>query len=262
MNTTSQSAPHKLAPSDSTKKAENQFSPLLRSPAYLKVYEAIEAEILAGHLEEGVLIPTEASLCEQFGVTRSTVREGIRLLETSGLVVRGAGKRLVVQRPSTSDVAASTSKALTFSGVTVREAIEALSLFQPEIAAIVAQKISKEEIEQLKIINRALLDTPKTDFDKIVFYTDKFFTLLGKNTNNGVTNALSLSLNRLINAGLALVISNVDDARKRIAQAQWELIVAFENNDSQRARIWMSRHIEDLQRGYEVADFGLDAPIV
>jgi len=67
----------------------HQFEPIIRAPAYMKVCEIIEAEIISGKLAEGAMLPTETALCEQLGVTRSTVREGIRLLETSGLVVRG-----------------------------------------------------------------------------------------------------------------------------------------------------------------------------
>lgn len=66
------------------------------------VFDALEEEILSGRLAEGDSVPTEMALCEQFDVQRSTVREGIRLLEQSGLVVRN-GKRLTVVRPKTEE---------------------------------------------------------------------------------------------------------------------------------------------------------------
>ena len=48
-------------------------------PAYQLVAEAIENRILAGGIRPGEPIGTEAELVKQFGVNRSTVREGIRL---------------------------------------------------------------------------------------------------------------------------------------------------------------------------------------
>jgi DNA-binding transcriptional MocR family regulator len=45
-------------------------------------------------------LPSEEKLAEQFGVNRSTVREGIRLSEQTGVLRRDLGKRLVVSRPS------------------------------------------------------------------------------------------------------------------------------------------------------------------
>ncbi|MFZ1831911.1 MAG: winged helix-turn-helix domain-containing protein, partial [Pseudomonadales bacterium] len=61
------------------------FSPLKRPPAYQVVSEKMREAILAGRIQAGDLLPTETELAEQFGVTRSTVREAIRLLEQSGL---------------------------------------------------------------------------------------------------------------------------------------------------------------------------------
>ena len=55
-----------------------KFSRITPIPAYQMVAEAIEREILSGRLRPGDPIGTEAELVRQFGVNRSTVREGIR----------------------------------------------------------------------------------------------------------------------------------------------------------------------------------------
>ncbi|PAM97073.1 GntR family transcriptional regulator, partial [Streptomyces sp. Alain-F2R5] len=64
-------------------------TPLFRridvAPAYQKVADAIEREIINGRIKPGEPIGTEQQLVEQFGVNRSTVREGIRVLEEGGL---------------------------------------------------------------------------------------------------------------------------------------------------------------------------------
>ena len=65
---------------------------LERAPTYRLVYDAIEREIAAGRLKIGDPLPTEMELADQFAVNRSTVREGIRLLEQSGLVTAASGR--------------------------------------------------------------------------------------------------------------------------------------------------------------------------
>jgi len=71
------------------------------APAYLRVSEAIRDRILRRDLKEGQALPTEAELARQFEVNRSTVREALRKLESSGLLGRRAGgKRLYVTRPT------------------------------------------------------------------------------------------------------------------------------------------------------------------
>lgn len=239
----------------------HRFRTIKQAPAYLQVQQAIEAEILSGALAEGALLPTESALCEQFGVTRSTVREGIRLLETSGLVVRGPAKRLVVRRPRSADVARSTSRALTFSGVTFNEAWEALALFQPQVAAAAAKSFSRADIVRLNDIHQQLEAANKDDYEAIVRMTDLFFAVIATGFNNTITTAMLESLNRLIEAGLRQVVATVPDARTRILLAQHELILAMENHDSEAARTWMTRHIDDLRRGFDVAGISMDTMI-
>jgi len=240
----------------------HQFTPIKRAPAYLQVQRAIEADILSGSLAEGDLLPTESALCEQFGVTRSTVREGIRLLETSGLVKRGPAKRLVVCRPGSVDVALSTSRALTFSGVTFREAFEALALFQPQVAARAAQVFTEVETRRLTEVHAQLIRTAREDYEAVVAMTDAFFAAIADGFDNGVTTAMLASLNRLIEAGLRQVVASVPDARARILTAQHELISAIEAGDAEAARLWMSRHIDDLHRGFEVAGMEMGATLL
>ncbi|WP_017606761.1 GntR family transcriptional regulator [Nocardiopsis alkaliphila] len=67
------------------------------------------ADVLAARIAEGVYeprrrIPSEAALCEEFGVSRPTVRAAITLLTDKGLVVTMRGKgTYVTARPGTSD---------------------------------------------------------------------------------------------------------------------------------------------------------------
>ena len=65
-------------------------TPLFRridvAPAYQKVADAIEREIVNGRIKPGEPIGTEQELVRQFGVNRSTVREGIRVFEEGGLI--------------------------------------------------------------------------------------------------------------------------------------------------------------------------------
>jgi GntR family transcriptional repressor for pyruvate dehydrogenase complex len=80
--------------------------------AYEQVAEAIERKILAGRLKPGDPVGTESELVKQFGVNRSTVREGIRLLEQSGLVAREPSRRLSVAAPHYHRLATRMTRAL------------------------------------------------------------------------------------------------------------------------------------------------------
>jgi DNA-binding FadR family transcriptional regulator len=61
------------------------------------VVEEIAQRILGGALREGVVLPTEPALGEEFGFSRSVIREGLKLLEERGLVRVEQGRGTTVQ---------------------------------------------------------------------------------------------------------------------------------------------------------------------
>ena len=238
------------------------FQPVKRVPLYMKVYQAIEADILSNRLPENTTLPTETELSEQLGVTRSSVREGIRLLEQAGLVGRGAAKRLVVKRPQAVDVAAAASKGLVHGGVTFREVWQALSTLYPSATALAADGISAKSTKDLRAIVDKLGALDNRDHDEIVRAAFDFFQSIAAGLNNRVLLSMLQSLNLLIEASLERVIAKTSSAKGRIHRAQSEILIAIEHQNRSRAEHWMLKHIDDLKRGYEIAGVDLEAPVI
>ena len=61
-----------------------EIAKLKITPAYQVVSEELQKLIVGGLLKPGEQLPSETELASQFGVNRSTVREGIRQLESEG----------------------------------------------------------------------------------------------------------------------------------------------------------------------------------
>src|SRR5450755_2610140 len=61
------------------------------------VVEELGREIISGRLPTGVVLPTEPALCEEFGFSRTVIREGVKLLEERGLVRVEQGRGTTVQ---------------------------------------------------------------------------------------------------------------------------------------------------------------------
>jgi len=57
-------------------------------PRYLQIAGDLKQAIAQGRYPVGAKLPTEAELCEQFGISRFTAREAVRVLATAGLVTR------------------------------------------------------------------------------------------------------------------------------------------------------------------------------
>ncbi len=229
------------------------FSPLAKEPAYRQIAKRVEADIVSGRIKPGEALPTEEALSKMFGLSRNTVREGLRVLELSGLVERGAAKRLVVRAPDAINLARNATRALLHSGVSFAQVFEALAVIEPEAAKIAATKASPQMIGRLMDVTEALVAAHEDDHAAIVRAAEQFFEALGEAMDNPVLAVVELSITGLIGASLERVIFATPQARERIVQAQREITEAIAAGDGDRAHQWMARHIEDLKRGYEVA---------
>lgn len=63
-----------------------QFQPVQPVRAYQRIVEQVEDALARGELAPGQRLPSERELVAQFAVSRSTVREALRVLESNGVV--------------------------------------------------------------------------------------------------------------------------------------------------------------------------------
>ena len=87
----------------------------------------LRKRIVRGELREGESLPAEATLTEQFGVSRPTLREAFRVLETEQLITvrRGARGGAAVHAPSAAMVARYASFFLEHDGASLADVLEA-----------------------------------------------------------------------------------------------------------------------------------------
>jgi GntR family transcriptional regulator, transcriptional repressor for pyruvate dehydrogenase complex len=235
----------------------SQFEPLGYAPAYLRVSEAIRARILRRELQEGEPLPTETELARQFEVNRSTVREALRKLESAGLLGRRrGGKRLFVTRPTREAVGGGLSQALALHRARVVDVWEALQAVQPGIAAAAAERRSEAALAKLAATARRFA-VRADGRDAAVTGVAEFFDALAEAAANPVFNLLNEPLLRLLKPSLAVIIDRVPQARSRIEAAEEAIVGAVRARDAKAAADWMSRHVRDFRRGYEVAGIDL-----
>lgn len=68
-----------------------------RKPRYQELAADLRAGILRGDFPDPSQFPTESELCTRYGVSRFTVREALRALQTEGLIQRRQGSGTVIQ---------------------------------------------------------------------------------------------------------------------------------------------------------------------
>ncbi|MET0285801.1 MAG: GntR family transcriptional regulator [Polyangiales bacterium] len=232
------------------------FEPIQVEPAYRKVAAAMIARITTRDFKSGDRLPSELELAKQFGVNRSTVREALRELQSAGLLTRARGSKLMmVTRPQADHVAENVGRALVLHDVTFLNVWESMSMFEPPIAEAAARRRTAQDLEQLigaqKSFERET--TPR--------YVAEFFAAIASATHNPVLAMAQIPLVQLLEPSLGAMIDKVPQARSRIITAQRRICEAVQSRSAEGARTWMTKHVRDFRRGYELAGIDLELKI-
>ncbi len=140
------------------------------------VADRIRARIISGDLAEGDSLPPEGQLMEQFGISRPTLREAFRILETERLIAVSRGSRTGarVSLPHVSSVSRYASFVLQANDVGVADLFEARLAIELFAVRRLARKGSKAKLKKL----RAAIDRIEAASEGAS--TQEFFSSYGK----------------------------------------------------------------------------------
>jgi GntR family transcriptional regulator, transcriptional repressor for pyruvate dehydrogenase complex len=237
-----------------------QFEKLNVLSAYQVVSRELRRMIFSGELKKGDQLPTESELAGQFGVNRSTVREGIRQLENDGLVRREGRKRLCVSVPDSGDLAPRTSRALVMNQVTFRELWETALVLEPACASLGAQNRTDDQL----VLFEGNLERMRQALDNVHRCTEldtEFHTLVAEAAHNTVMSLSREPVGLLLFPAFAILTPMLPQAVGRTLAAHERIFRAIASRDAMEAEIWMRKHIVDFRRGWEMARLSMDLPV-
>ncbi len=125
-------------------------------PAYQQVAEQLMTLILEGEMKVGDRLPVEAEFASMFGVSRSTMREALRILSSRNLVVttRGVGGGSFVAEPDPDHVAgyleASFGLLSSSDAITVEDLLEVRESLEVPAAKLAAERRTDEHLAELR----------------------------------------------------------------------------------------------------------------
>ena len=108
--------------------------------------------IVENDLRAGDLLPNERDMLDLLRVSRGTLREGLRLLETQGAITMrsGPGGGPVVREPRAEDLLNSATLILQLMRVSFETIVDARQRLEPVVAAAAAEACGPEDIEALQ----------------------------------------------------------------------------------------------------------------
>jgi GntR family transcriptional regulator, transcriptional repressor for pyruvate dehydrogenase complex len=168
-----------------------------RPPAYQLLADDLRGQITSGRLRPGQRLPTEPELCLRSGVSRSTVREALRLLASQHLIVttRGVTGGSYVAHPNPAMLAESLSGGvrmlLACTPVGVDDLIEVRELVEVPGAALAARRRTEED---LAVLRRTMFDPDRDDVPTKLAAHRAFHAALAAATRNPVYELLARPL--------------------------------------------------------------------
>jgi len=133
------------------------------SRLYEQIVQQIEDSILKGELKEGEQLPAERELAQQFGVSRTAVREAVKTLREKGLVEAYAGRGTFITNGTAHSIRHTLDRMIR-SGPSEGKVhlAEVREILEPEIAALAAKRADQEMLaamqEAISVMDAARLD--------------------------------------------------------------------------------------------------------
>ena len=229
------------------------------------VASELRNKIIRNELPDGHSLPSEAELVQDFSISRPTLREAIRILESEGLVTvaRGVHGGPRVHRPDPRQAAEHFGRLLQNRGTTLGDIFSARLLIEPICARLIAEKGTKAQLKQL----RALFDEGRRNVEDNAAFagtTTRFHNKLIELSGNAPISLLMSTLNHIFElhissksiASTNATSPNAGISNKAALDATARLLEYIEAKDGAAAeavaREFLTRVDKQLRKTYDV----------
>ena len=225
--------------------ARAEFEAVKKTKVYEKVAQQIHGLIRDGLLKPGDRLPPERELAETFQVSRSSLRDAIRVLEVMGLVAPRQGEGTVVKDLSAESLVQPLASILAHRRELLGELLDLRKILEPPLAARAAERATEDEHEALEAILKRQKE--KVDRGELAVEEDSEF-------HYGIARA---ARNSIILKVLDVFMDLMKESRERSLQVEGRLqksfaghrriLNAIKRRDAHAAEIAMRRHIEEIE---------------
>ncbi|MDR3438257.1 galactokinase [Telmatospirillum sp.] len=133
------------------------------------IVERLAESIFSGAVKPGQTLPSEMTLCQQFGVSRTAIREAIRVLSAKGLVQARSRSGTTVLAPSNwnfMDAGVIDWMQKSYKGADFfRSLIEVRLLIEPSVAVLAAERATAQEVANLEQAYNTMVSAEPGDFE-------------------------------------------------------------------------------------------------
>jgi GntR family transcriptional repressor for pyruvate dehydrogenase complex len=210
-----------------------------------EVFNQIRQLIKEGRLRARDQLPSERELAETFKVSRTSVREALRALEIQGLIVSRTGTGNFVADLPVESLIGPLARMLIDEKKALADMFEMRKLIEPHIAALAAERASRNDIVQLKRIVAKQAEAVSRGETGVEADAELHF-FISRTTRNQALQKLVSGLMEMLSRSREESLQT-DKRRGSSIEAHRRIVAAIEKHDRSKARSEMLRHIEQVE---------------
>jgi GntR family transcriptional repressor for pyruvate dehydrogenase complex len=221
-----------------------QLSPMKVPKASDVLANELRERILTGEFAEGTGLPAERDLVTQTRMSRTTVREALRILEVQGLIRIKAGRTggAFVQQPGEEAMASTVNLLIRGRQIRLAALLETREAIEPFCAQLAATHRTDEELEILEAANRAIADD-SGDLAQFLQANVDWHVAVARASHNELLSGLMAALSRAIYAATEDDKFVDIEVRHTTIRAHETITAAIRNGDADAAVRRMKRHV-------------------
>lgn len=208
-----------------------------------KVADMMLETILSNRLDVGDPLPSERELGEQFGVSRTVVREAVRALVAKGVIEVRSGSGLRVAAVNATAVSESMSLYLRGGALDFEKVQEVRALLEVHLAGLAAERGSDDDVASLREIH-ARMQSETSDFDAAAGDDLEFHRRIARATHNEL---FLLLLDSIGSSLIDIRRSNFEAGSIPMTLNQHQAILErIAAHDAEGARAAMDAHLDSV----------------
>jgi GntR family transcriptional repressor for pyruvate dehydrogenase complex len=225
--------------------------------------EHLRESILSGEFTDGVQLPSERELAEGSGLSRSSVREALRILEAEGLIVTRPGRNggATVKRPTRESIERSVNLFIRGHRIRFRSLLETREAIEPAVARLAALNRTEQDLALLRDAQKRLESAP--DLAAYRLANVDWHLAVTTASHNELLISFMNAISQAIHAGTTIETLASDEVRVATIRAHERIYVAIRDGDPDAAARRMARHVmaysEHVKR-FGPADLDFDSP--
>jgi GntR family transcriptional regulator, transcriptional repressor for pyruvate dehydrogenase complex len=230
-----------------------QLEPIVKVRTYEEVVHRIQDEILSGRLKGGDRLPGERRLSEMLGVSRPTLREALRVLETLEIIELptrgGPDSGPVVRREPGEALYRLLRTHLALDHYSMRDLVETRYSIETAAVAWAARRASEEHIRNLEAILEKMRapDVDRAEYNEL---DTAFHTSIAPAAGNALIGQLMLAIRSAIKDEMLATFHRVDDwesTREQLTEQHAALLDAIKRGDVGEAEGIVRTHLIDFE---------------